>query len=154
MREVVTHMLCCSCAMCFVGSQFLGERPGQHELGLENGAGALDPAVERGRHPAVHGMKNLALHLGDDLAGVPFVPGPIQLLGGRAELDQEVARKVLRLDLAALFPPQPNQGGLILAHDDPGVRAADKAAAAAKTLCRISNCIHHPPSFESSFHMG
>ena len=73
-------------------------------------------------------MKNLALHLGDDLAGVLFVPGPVQLLRGRAELDQEVTRKVLRLDLAALLPPQPKQGGLILAHDDPGVRASDKAA--------------------------
>ena len=34
-----------------------------------------------------------------------------------------------RLDLAALFPPQPQEGGLIVAHDDPGVRAADERAA-------------------------
>ena len=31
-----------------------------------------------------------------------------------------------RLDLAALFPPQPQQGGLVVAHDHPGVGAADK----------------------------
>ena len=31
--------------------------------------------------------------------------------------------------LAALFPPQPQQGRLVGAHDDPGVGAADEAAA-------------------------
>ena len=45
------------------------------------------------------------------------------------ELDDEVAGKVLRLDLAAFLAPQPQQGGLIIAHDDPGVRAADEVAA-------------------------
>ena len=45
------------------------------------------------------------------------------------KLDNEVARQVLRLDLAPLFPPKAEQGGLIVAHDDPGVRAADKIAA-------------------------
>ena len=45
------------------------------------------------------------------------------------ELDDEVAGQVLRLDLAALFLPQPDQGGFIVAHDDPGVRAADEIAA-------------------------
>ena len=74
-------------------------------------------------------MKHLALHLGDDLAGVAFVPVPVEMLGHGAELDDQVARQVLGLDLAALFPPQPEQGGLIVAHDDPGVRAADEGAA-------------------------
>ena len=37
--------------------------------------------------------------------------------------------QVLGLDLAALFPPEPEQGGLVVAHDDPGVRAADEGAA-------------------------
>ena len=36
--------------------------------------------------------------------------------------------QVLRLDLAALFPPEPNQRLLIITHDDPGVRAADEMA--------------------------
>ena len=44
------------------------------------------------------------------------------------ELDDQVAGQVLRLDLAALLPPQPQQGRLVVAHDDPGVRAADEAA--------------------------
>ena len=54
---------------------------------------------------------------------------PVEVLGHGAELDDQVGREVLGLDLAALFPPQPEQGGLVVAHDDPGVRAADKGAA-------------------------
>ena len=46
-----------------------------------------------------------------------------------AKLDDEIAGQVLRLDLAALFPPQPHQSRLVIAHDDPGVRAADEVAA-------------------------
>jgi hypothetical protein len=37
--------------------------------------------------------------------------------------------QILRLDLAALFAPEPDQRLLILAHDDAGVRAADEGAA-------------------------
>jgi hypothetical protein len=44
-------------------------------------------------------------------------------------LDDEIAGQVLRLDLAPLFSPQPDKGGLIVAHDDPGVRAADEITA-------------------------
>jgi hypothetical protein len=42
--------------------------------------------------------------------------------------DDEVAGEVLRLDFSAFFPPQPQQGGLVIAHDNPGVRTADEAA--------------------------
>jgi hypothetical protein len=34
-----------------------------------------------------------------------LIPAPVQVLGRKTELDDEVARKVLRLDLAALFLP-------------------------------------------------
>jgi len=57
-----------------------------------------------------------------------FVPVPVEVLGHRAELDDQVAGQVLGFGLAALFPPQPDQGRLVVAHDDPGVRAADEAA--------------------------
>jgi hypothetical protein len=56
-----------------LGRRFFRERPGQHELGLEYGAGGLDHAVERCCHPALHRMKHLPLHRGDDLAGVTLV---------------------------------------------------------------------------------
>ena len=36
------------------------------------------------------GWKHLALHLGDDLAGVAFVPVPVEVLGHGAKLDDQV----------------------------------------------------------------
>ena len=77
-------------------------------------------------------MEHLPLHLGDDLAGIALVPVPVEVLGHGAELDDQVAGQVLGLDLAALLPPEPEQGGLVVAHDDPGVRAADEGAAVRK----------------------
>ena len=62
------------------------------------------------------------------MAGVALVPAPVEVLGHGPELDDQVARQVLRLDLAALLAPEAQQGGLVVAHDDPGVRAADEAA--------------------------
>ena len=110
----------------FFGRRLFGERPGQHELGFEHRPAALDAPVERRRHPAERRMADLPLDIGDDLPGIGLVPAPVKLLGDHPELDDEVAGEVLRLDLAAFFPPQPQQGGLVVAHDDPGVRAADE----------------------------
>jgi uncharacterized caspase-like protein len=68
------------------------------------------------------------LHSGDRVAGVSFVPVPVEFLGRTAELDDQVAGKVFGLRLAPLFAPEPEQGGFVIAHDDPGVRTADEAA--------------------------
>ena len=93
----------------FLGRRFLRERPGQHELGFEHRAAGLDPAIERSCHPAQRRMPDLPLDVGDDLTGIGLVPAPVQLLGRQPELDDEVAGEVLRLGLAALFPPQPDR---------------------------------------------
>ena len=45
------------------------------------------------------------LDIGDDPPGIGLVPAPVELLGGEAELHDEIAGQVLRLDFAALFPP-------------------------------------------------
>ena len=74
-------------------------------------------------------MADVLLDIGNDLTGIGLVPAPVQVFGDDPELDDEIAREVFRLDLAAFLPPQPQQGGLVVAHDDPGVRAADKVAA-------------------------
>jgi hypothetical protein len=71
-------------------------------------------------------MANLPLDVRDRSAGVGLIPTPIQLLGHHPELDNEIAGQVLRFDLAALFAPEPDDRLLIIAHDNPGVRAADK----------------------------
>ena len=75
-------------------------------------------------------MKHLPLYLGHDLAGIPLVPVPVEVLGHGAELDDQVVCEVLGLNLAALFPPKAKQGGFVIVHDDPGVRAANEAASA------------------------
>ena len=46
-----------------------------------------------------------------------------------AELDDQIVGEILRLDLAALLPPQPNQHRLVATHDNPGIGATDKRAA-------------------------
>ena len=76
----------------------------------------------------LHRVAHMPLHLRDHLAGIALIPEPIEVLGHGPELDHQIARQVLRLDLAALLAPQPQQRRLIVAHDDPGVRAADEGA--------------------------
>jgi hypothetical protein len=66
-------------------------------------------------------MSHVLLHVGDDLPGIGLVPAPVQLLGYDPELDDEVAREVLRLSLATLLLPKPLQSALIAPHDDPSV---------------------------------
>jgi len=84
-------------------------------------------------------MGDLPLDIGKKLAGISLIPAPIEILGGQPELDDEVARQVFRLDLAPLFAPKTEERGLVVAHDDPGVRAANKVAS---SLCLTANSTH------------
>jgi hypothetical protein len=54
------------------------------------------------------------------MPGVALIPDPVEVLGHHPELDDEVRREILRPDL------EPDQGLLVLPHDDPGVGAADE----------------------------
>ena len=114
----------------FLGRRLFRERPRQHEFGLEYGPGTLDHAVQGGRHPAVHRVLDPTLDVFDGLPRIALVPDPIERLGHQAELDDEVAGEVLGLGLAALFPPEAEQGGLVVTHDDAGVGAADEGSPA------------------------
>jgi hypothetical protein len=87
--------------MLFDGRLFR-EGPRQHELGFEDGVGAIDDPIHRGRHPPDDGMMEAALDVSDALAGVALVPGPIERLGDDADLDDQIAREVLRLNFAPL----------------------------------------------------
>ena len=49
--------------------------------------------------------------------------------GDNPELDDKVARQVFGLGFAALLAPKAGQGGFVIAHDDPRIRAADEVAA-------------------------
>ena len=54
---------------------------------------------------------------------------PVEGFSRYAELDDEVAGEVLRLDFAAFLPPEAEQGGFIVAHNDANVRPANVRAA-------------------------
>ena len=83
-------------------------------------------------------MSDVLLDIGNDLTGIGLVPAPVKVLGGQPELDNQVAGQVLRLGLTAFLPPQPQQGGFVIAHDNPGVGAADKRAAGGPILaCQV-----------------
>ena len=72
------------------------------------------------------------MHVFNGLAGIALVPQPVEILGGLAELDDEVAGQVLGLGFATLFPPEAEQGGLVVAHDDAGIGAADEGSPASE----------------------
>ena len=67
-------------------------------------------------------MLNPALDVADDPSGIALVPGPVERLGGDAELDDQIVAEVRRLGLAALFLPQPDQRRFVSAHD---IRASE-----------------------------
>jgi hypothetical protein len=61
--------------------------------------------------------------------GVLLIPTPVEVFGDQPELDNQNARKIERGGLTALFSPETVEGLFVLAHDDPGIRAADELAA-------------------------
>ena len=99
---------------------------------------ALNPAVQGGRHPLQRRVFDVALDVNDELPGISLVPSSIKLLSDRPKLDNEVSGQVFRLDLSAFLPPQPHQGDLIAAHDDPGVGTTDERAAVRLDNARFS----------------
>jgi hypothetical protein len=54
---------------------------------------------------------------------------PAEWLRHHPELDDKVAGQVLRPGFAPFLLPEADEGGLIVAHDDPGVGAADEVTA-------------------------
>jgi hypothetical protein len=67
--------------------------------------------VERGGQEVMHRVLNPALDVANGASGVPLIPGPVQRLGGGAELDEQVVAEVRGFGLAALFLTQPNESG-------------------------------------------
>src|SRR6516165_1198166 len=119
------------------------ERPWQHEFGFEHRAGAFDHAVQRRRHPAEHRLAHPALDICDHLPGRPLVPLSVQGFSREPQLDDEIAGQVLRLGLAPFFAPEPEQSGLIAAHDNPGVRATNKGPSSWCISYSAGQCGHY-----------
>ena len=80
------------------------------------------PVLWNGRVP------DAALNINDASAGVALVPSPVELLGRGPKLHDEVAGQVLRLGLAPFLLPEADKGRFVIAHDNPGVGAADEGA--------------------------
>ena len=125
---LVTHMLCCSWGMYFSAAPSSENDHGSMNLASNTAPVASTMPSRVAAIQRTTGCCTRRWTVGEDLAGVAFEPVAVEGLGHHPELDDEVAGEVLRLDLAALFPPQAEQGSLVVAHDDPGVRAADEAA--------------------------
>jgi hypothetical protein len=66
-------------------------------------------------------VPNLLLDIRDHLAGISLVPAAVQVLSRNTKLDYEITRQIFRLDFTALFPPEPEEGSLIIAHNDSGI---------------------------------
>ena len=105
----------------FLRRRLFGERPGEHELGLEDRPGALDHAVQCGRQKPDYGVVDPLLDGCDDLACVALIPVPIERFCRYPELDDEVAREIFRLGFTPFFAPEAQEGGLVIAHDDPSI---------------------------------
>ncbi len=62
------------------------------------------------------------------MAGVALIPVPIEVFRGGAELDDQDAGQVLRFDLSSFLAPEPDQGSLVVPHDDPSIGATNEFA--------------------------
>ena len=85
--------------------------------------------VKRRPHPLQHRVTEPMLNAFNDLPSLALIAVPVEGFGREAELDDEVAGKVLRLGLAALLAPKLEEGGLVVPHDEAGTRAADETPA-------------------------
>ena len=77
--------------MCSSAAAFLRTYHGTHKFGFENGAGAIKNAVQGRCHRVDHRVADPMLDVSDRLPGGSLVPLPVQLFGGEAELDGQVA---------------------------------------------------------------
>src|SRR5258708_138944 len=73
-------------------------------------------------------MSHVALSVLHGMTAVQLEPAPIEVLGRDAELDDEVAREVLRFVFPPFLLPEPYERGFIGAHYDSRVGAADERA--------------------------
>src|SRR6202042_654972 len=108
------------------GSRVFGERPRQHELGLEYGVEIVDEPVQGRRQVPMDRVPNPALNVRYRPPSIALVPSPVQRLGCDAQLDDKVVAQILRLGFPALFLPEPDQRRFVRAQNDPRVRAAEE----------------------------
>jgi len=57
----------------FFGGRLFRERPGQHELGFEDGPVGIDHPIQGGRHPFDDGGLDPTLHVPDGMPRIALV---------------------------------------------------------------------------------
>src|SRR5262245_46437946 len=80
-------------------------------------------------------MELSGLPVADPMARLALVPGEVERFRCEPQLDNEFTGQILRLCLTPLLAPQPGERGLVAAHDNAGVGAADEMAAVAPRSC-------------------
>src|SRR5690242_5510748 len=81
---LVTHILCCTWAMCF--SAAASSENDQGSMNLASNTAPV-PSTIPSRVAAIHRMTNPALDVLDGLAGSPLEPMPIDRLGSCPQLN-------------------------------------------------------------------
>ena len=66
-------------------------------------------------------MPDPGLDVLDDVPARALIPAAVEVLSCQPELDQQVARLVLRVRFASFFSPEALQGRVIGAHNGPGI---------------------------------
>ena len=126
---LVTHMLCCSWAMCFSAAASSENDQGSMNLASNTASVSLTKPSSVAAIQRFTGCRTQRWTSVTTRPVLRSYQAPVERLGGDAELDDEIVAQVLGFDFAALFPPQADQRRLVGAHNDPGVRAADEQPA-------------------------
>ena len=74
-------------------------------------------------------VADMLLDVGHMLAGCGLEPFSVQPFSRVSELNDQIARQILRLGLTSFFVPKPDQRSFVNAHNDPSVGPANKPAA-------------------------
>jgi len=75
-------------------------------------------------------MPDPALDVLERSTGIALEPVPIERLGHNPQLDDQVFGEVFGFDFATFFPPEPDESGFVLAHDNPRIGATDESTPA------------------------
>src|ERR1700751_1971905 len=92
-RDAVTHILCCSCAMCFSAAASSENVQGSMNLASSTAPPGSTRPSRVCRHPFVDGVNQPPLNASYRMARISLIPLPVQVLGRGPELDDEVARE-------------------------------------------------------------
>ena len=118
---LVTHMLCWSWAMCFSAAASSENDHGSMNLASNTAPVASTMPSNVAARKRITGCCTRRWTSVTTCPVLRSYQCRLRASVASPELDDEVAGEVLRLGLAALLPPEAEQGGFVVAHDDPGV---------------------------------